>query len=107
MNTYVWKIKNLDYVISDKGYFNVITNVHWSLTGSNGAYLAEVSGVQFLPTNNDKPFVAYKDLTEEIVINWLVSNFGEDQISSFKLSIDAEIEAQINPTTGNGLPWSK
>jgi hypothetical protein len=52
-----------------------------------------------------------KNLTEDIVLNWLTSAIGEEQLAEIKLKIDTQIEAQIEaqtkPKTGSGLPWSK
>ena len=106
MKTYTWQIKNLEYVVSDNDQTNVVTNIHWKLVGSNGTHSSEVSGVQFVAFNAENSFVKYEDLTEEIVIAWLISVFEEEQIDGFKASIDAAIEAQVNPVSGSGLPWN-
>jgi hypothetical protein len=106
MNTYTWQIKNLEYVKSDNGHPNVVTNIHWKLIGSDGTHSAEVSGIQFVAFDEKKPFVQYEDLTEQKTIEWLISTLGEEQVDKFKASIDAEIETQVNPVSGRGLPWN-
>ena len=106
MNTYTWQIQNLDYVAIDNGQPNVITNIHWKLLGSNGTHSSEVFGVQFLSFDAANSFVKYENLTEETVIAWLISILGNEQINSFKASVDAQIELQINPVCKRGLPWA-
>lgn len=106
MNTYTWQIKNLEYVKSDNGQTNVVTNIHWKLLGSDGTHSSEVFGIQFVAFNAENSFVRYEDLTEEIVIKWLISVFEKEQIDRFKASIDAAIETQVNPVSGSGLPWN-
>ena len=105
MNTYTWEIKNLEYVKSDNGQTNVVTNIHWKLVGSDGIHSSEVFGIQFVKFDAENYFVKYEDLTEQKTIQWLISTLGEEQIDSFKASIDAKIELQINPVCKIGLPW--
>lgn len=106
MNTYTWQIQNLDYVVIDNNQPNVITNIHWKLLGSDGTHSSEVFGVQFVTFDAKNSFVKYENLTKEAVIAWLISSLGDERIDSFKTSIDAEIELQINPVCKRGLPWA-
>lgn len=107
MNTYTWKIEQLDYAISAEGHSNVITNIHWCLLGTDGIYKGQISGTLDLPFNADKPFVNYADLTQKQAIEWVEAKLNSEYIAGLKKAIDAQIEAQANPTTGYGLPWAE
>lgn len=114
MNNYVWKIKNLEYAISADGKSNVVNNISWGLTGSNGSFSITTNGSQDIAFNPNASFINYSDLTENIIIGWLEASMGANEINKIKQFIDAQIQLhidtknilQINPTTGSGLPWS-
>jgi hypothetical protein len=53
-------------------------------------------------------FVEYDDLTEDVVIGWIKSTLGEDEVKQIEDNIAAQIDAQENPpaaTKGIGVPW--
>tara|TARA_R100001086_G_C11729009_1_gene229143 strand:- start:35 stop:502 length:468 start_codon:yes stop_codon:yes gene_type:complete len=53
-------------------------------------------------------FVEYDDLTEDMVVGWVKSTLGEDEVKEIEDNIAAQIDAQENPpaaTEGNGVPW--
>jgi hypothetical protein len=53
-------------------------------------------------------FVEYDDLTEDVVIGWVKSTLGEDEVKRIEDDIAAQIDAQENPpaaTEGKGVPW--
>jgi hypothetical protein len=53
-------------------------------------------------------FVEYDDLTEDMVIGWVKSTLGEDEVKRIEDYITAQINAQENPpaaTKGKGVPW--
>lgn len=53
-------------------------------------------------------FVEYDDLTENMVIGWIKSTLGEDEVKQIEDNITAQIDAQENPpaaTKGSGVPW--
>jgi len=56
----------------------------------------------FQPEPSSDDYIAYDDLTEEIVLGWVQAEVGEEDIEA---SITAQIEAQKNPSTLKGLAW--
>ena len=105
MNTYTWKIEQLEYAVSAEGQTNVVTNIHWRLLSTDDTYNGQIYGTLALPFSANKAFVAYADLTEKQAIEWLIANLGSERIAELEKAIDVQIEAQANPTTGYGLPW--
>jgi hypothetical protein len=106
MTEYTWKIEALDYAVSAEGQSNVVTDIHWRLLGTDGTYNGEIYGTLGLSFNADNSFVEYADLTKDQIIDWVEVNLGNERIDGLKEAIDAQIEAQANPKTGSGLPWS-
>ena len=128
MGARIGYIESLEYAVTAEGMPNVVTHIHWRLFGtSSGKYASKTTnnlsdgstatvvlapytgqayGCLTVPFNPNKNFINYLDLNEEIVIGWLESILSKDEIAKIKSQIDAQIAAQVNPTTGSGLPWS-
>lgn len=67
-------------------------------------------GVVTLTGNpTDPAFIAYEDLTEEIVINWVKEELGTEAVdeieAQFLAKLEAKIEKKNNPTFLVGTPW--
>jgi hypothetical protein len=56
--------------------------------------------------NNDPTFVAYENLTKEIVIQWINEILGNEKLVKMEEELDKKIQDLIIPTVANGLPWS-
>jgi hypothetical protein len=121
MNTYIWKIESLEYVVSFDGQSNIVSNIHWRLIGHSEQkkeilniddsvsvvpFSGQVYGSELINYASGNSFVEYAELTEQIVVGWLEASLGSEKIAELKLNIDSQITAQVNPTTGSGLPWS-
>jgi hypothetical protein len=100
--TYNWTIGNLEYNNdSDKG----VVIAHWRCTGVDGEYSASAYSTQsFTPDSSADDYVAYADLTEATVIGWVQNAVDQDATEA---SIASKIEAQKNPATLSGMPWSE
>ena len=55
-------------------------------------------GVVPLDTEDLSTFTAFADITEANVISWVEAALGEEQVTSLKASIDAQIAEKITPT---------
>ena len=103
-----WKINTLEYTNdNDKG----VINAHWDCTHTEtvgeGAEALSYQGrrygsCSFQPDPSSDDYVAYDDLTEEIVLGWVKAEVGEEDVEQ---SLTDQIEAQKNPSTLKGMPW--
>jgi hypothetical protein len=94
-NTYNWKINALDAKVSVGDNKDVVYTVHWSLIAASENKKHTVSNIGTYSVEYDADnFVAYKDLTEEIVIGWLKDGLN---VESMKAKLDAQIEKLITP----------
>ena len=82
----------------------VIFTAHWTASLTDGDYTASSYGAQgFNQKSPDDPdFIPYEELTEEVVKGWVLDKIGAD----IEAGLEAQIEAQKNPTSAKGLPWS-
>lgn len=94
--TYKWEVKGIKKV-NNSQYNNAIVQTYWKKTGTNeDGIIGEFSGATpfELSTVDPNNFVAYDDLTEEIVLGWIQNVVNED--FTYRDHIDAEIQKKID-----------
>ena len=99
---FTWAIANLERHTAD----GIVFTVHWTLSANDGTYSSGAYGSVGLeaPEGNVIP---YSDLTQEIVIGWTKSKLGGDEkVAEIQAALQAQIDQQRTPTTGDGVPWS-
>ena len=102
-----WTIANLERNLADGG----VTVAHWRVTESETVgtgddavtHTASAYGtVGFTPDADADGFVAYDDLTESAVLAWVHESVDQDATEA---ALTANIEAQKNPVSADGMPW--
>lgn len=104
MNTYTWDCKTVDVypTHSDESGIsesNVVYNVHWRLTGTDGEHSATVIGTQSLEVSDLSSFTSFESVTHSYVITWVESAMGAEQVASLKESLDKTITEMATPST--------
>lgn len=107
MNTYNWTISSLEVKPVEADATNVVVTAHWRLDGTDGTHTAGVYGSQTMqPYEAGATFIPYDQLTQEIVVGWIESAMGEEQVQAHKDAIDGQIANLINPPVLTPpLPW--
>jgi hypothetical protein len=107
--TITWVVSQCDRALSDGG----INNIHWRCsaeeTVSTGdeavAYTAGSYGTCGLTYDaSSSDFIAYDKVTQENCLTWIYAN-GVDK-DAIEAALQADINLQITPTEGHGIPWS-
>ena len=98
-----WTIANLERNVADGG----VTVAHWRVTEEETVgdvtYTASSYGTcGFTPDPDADDFVAYDSLTEEVVMGWVHAEVDQ---SATEAALTANIEAQKNPVSADGMPW--
>ena len=105
-----WTIESLERTFELNEESNVVTKIHWScndsMTVGEDTYVGRVIGGQSLNTSDLEDFVAYADVTEEVALGWLMDSEDEGFQDVVEAKIVAQIERQITPTEGSGIPWA-
>ena len=97
--TYTWNNKTVDTYPNLDGNADVIFNVHWRLTGEDAdGNVGSTYGTIALDTSDLSDFIAFADITEDMINGWVEAAMGEDEVQAKKDAIDAQIEEKINPT---------
>tara|TARA_B100001057_G_C22331120_1_gene749546 strand:- start:264 stop:566 length:303 start_codon:yes stop_codon:yes gene_type:complete len=97
----IWKINTLEYTNdSDKG----VVIAHWCCSKTDGDYTGSCYGAcSFSPDPGSESYIAYESLTKDDVFGWIHEQVSKDETES---KVQAQIDAQANPTTMNGVPSS-
>ena len=108
MINYNWTVTSLwTKTVADKLDYVVV--VAFEVSGVDGEYSTSIpDSIQF-STESVGDFVAYADLTEEVVISWIKQTLGPDAVSSVESCIEGQINSQKNPPVSpvnSPLPWS-
>jgi hypothetical protein len=106
MIVYTWVIDKLECYENSYGEKNVVFLAFFTLKGSDGFYTGEVSGSQSLFYDAETMFTPYDELTEQQVIDWVLSTMGETLENTFKRDVELIIFSEANPVTiVLPLPW--
>ena len=108
MTTYTWSILAMNTVSAIDGQADVVVSANWQLTGTQDAYTASITAWCQFTLQQGSGFTPYSELTEEQVIGWVQSIYGEQTITSFEKNIQDNIDLQINPPPvpePQPLPW--
>ena len=111
--SYSWKITQLTKKASVSDLDNVVVHCRWELTGteSTTGTTGKFSGATplELDSNNTGSFVAFEDLTSDIVIGWLenivVDNYWDHVVGVIADQI-AVIDDPVEELNEDGLPWA-
>ena len=94
-NTYTWRINAIDCYTSKEGLEKVAYNVHWSYFATDGEHTASMIGVQSVGEPDPENFVAFEELTEEQVVEWITASMDVEQMQE---SLDAQIAELAVPS---------
>ena len=101
---HTWTIAAMDYDISSGGKTNVVTQLHWRCTKTDGDHTRSSYGSVGLGVVGDS-FVEWADITESTAVGWAKDAIGTDQVTAIEAAIDAQITESKTPTTGSGVSW--
>jgi hypothetical protein len=96
--TTTWTISQLDRKTAD----GFVTTAHWQATAVDGEHTASIYST--CSWEDGTVNIPYDQLTQETVLGWVWAN-GVDKTAT-EAALAAQIEAQKNPVTATGTPWS-
>lgn len=104
-NLKTWDCKSVRVYIEESGNSDVVYNVNWRVNCVSDVakpdgefYSSTVYGSQSIPAP-EGTFIPFADLTEAIVEEWTKAAMGDEEVASLYAGLDAQIEAEVNPTT--------
>ena len=101
--TYTWDCRTVDTYPShtdENGVAasDVIFNVHWRLTGSEGEHSATAIGTQTLEVADLASFTSFDDLTHDDICGWVEAAMDADMLQSQKDSLASQLVEMATPS---------
>ena len=100
-----WDVVALDATKTVGSLSDVVTNVHWTASDSDGEHSGSSYGSVELAAADSGSFTAYKDITKDNAISWVKAALGSDKVTAIETSIAAQITESKTPTVSSGVPW--
>ena len=100
-----WDVVALDATKTVGSLSDVVTNVHWTASDSDGEHSGSSYGSVELAAADSGSFTAYKDITKDNAIAWVKAALGSDEVTAIETSIAAQITESKTPTVSSGIPW--
>ena len=100
--TTTFKISQMDRATAD----GFVQTVHWTASQTDGDFTASTYSTASFTKEDGINYVPYADLTEAAVVEWVKSSLGAEGVAAVDAALAAQIEAQKNPVTATGTPWS-
>jgi hypothetical protein len=98
-----WKVESMVVKPVDGSHTDCVVTATWRCTATSGDHSASNYGSMGFASPGDV-FVAYPDLTEDIVLGWIWAN-GVDK-AEVEANVARELDAQVNPpVVAKPLPW--
>ena len=98
----VWKVANMERNLDDIG---TVYTVHYTVTHFRDGEQAGAYGSVGLEAPEPGTGIPYAELTEELVIGWVKTHFGDEKVAEIEQQLDAQIAEKLAPTHSRGVPW--
>jgi hypothetical protein len=100
MTTITWSIRDLERDVNTGG----VVKVQWRCTAQGETRSTNIVGtVDLQPDSTSNSFIPFDQLTEETVINWVLSVPGLQQDTEDLAT--RKVSDIASPTLENGMPW--
>lgn len=107
MNSYQWDVSAMVAYPETGGRPNVVFQVAWVCSGSDGVNSTAAYGSVDLLLDPAAPFTTYADLTLDQVLGWVFNALGIDGTAAVKTKCDEQLAAMATPTMLTlPLPWN-
>lgn len=106
--TYTWTVEDMKRNFDDGGVFKV-SYVVWAADAEEKRYSSINGEVNLTPNPESESFVAYEDLTENAVLNWVLAEVNQQEVEdSLKIIWDKMYPSASGyaPDIVQGLPWA-
>ena len=106
--TYTWKVSRVS-VKNEGSNIDSVVQTHWEKTGTDEDGLTGTfhGGTPFTSVNVPTgEFIAFEDLTEEIILGWIQAQVVGDYENHVNDTIQNQINSKKNPVVEKTLPWA-
>ena len=103
-NTYSWNCRTVDAYPThtdenDVTESQVVYNVHWRVTGTDGTHCATSIGTQSLEVSDLSSFTAFDAVTHENMVAWTQAALGAERVTELEASLDSQLAELAAPSS--------
>ena len=99
-----WTVTQMDCYPQEGSLTDVVFNVHWTCSGTDGTYNGSVYSTCSVTLDPSAPYTPYAQLTQAQVLGWIWAS-GVDQTAT-EAAVEQQIQHHINPPVVTPpLPW--
>ena len=103
-NTYSWNCRTVDTYpthtdTNDVTESDVVYNVHWRLSGTDGTHTATVIGTQTLETADLSAFTSFDAITHEDMITWTKAALSAERVTELESNLDSQLLELATPSS--------
>jgi hypothetical protein len=104
--TYSLTPKSMSVVNNQNGQQNVVINVLWDYSATDGLYSVNFCGTTNIQYDDSAQFTPYQELKEDQVAWWITGSWTQDQTTKFQAQLANKL-AEINAAQYSTppLPW--
>ena len=104
MTDITWTVTAMDCYPQADNETDVVFNVHWTCSGTDGTYNGSVYSTCAVPLSSTGTFTPYADLTQDQVLGWIWANGVSKDVT--EAAVEQQIQNQIDPPVVQlPLPW--
>ena len=101
-----WKIDSILVKPQEAGYTDVVYQVFWTVSDTDGVNTAgRAGGTELSPPDGD--FTPYENLTEQQMLGWVQAVIGESEVNAIATNLNLQLVYMADPpVTALPLPWA-
>jgi len=108
--TYTWEVSSLKVKDVSDARPNAVVQTYWKKIGTdengNSGTFSGATPFTLDPNDDSGPFIAFEDLTEEDVLNWIKTVVVGNYEQHVNEKIQEQIDQKISPVSEKTLPWA-
>jgi hypothetical protein len=104
-----WEVAAVKASKELNGKTNVVSQVQWQVTATDGTLNGSVYGNQDLQVDESN-FTSFDQLTEQTMIGWVKAAIGDEQVATFEAKAIANmtpVQTVSSEPVAVALPWAK
>ena len=98
--SYIWNTQEIEVYNNYEEQVDVVYKVNYSITktdnNGNAETLFKVANINTSSLDN---FIAYEDLTSEIVIDWIKADLETDGVTALENEVETALSTMLNTST--------
>lgn len=110
MITINWKILEIEWIHRVGSLAKVINSVKYQCEATQDDHTCILPGTIILDTPNSESYIAYSEVTETQVINWVKNKLGSSKVSELEASVTTILQEDIDSGKPqkhiSSLPWN-